>query len=214
MSAIALPLPFAAVSPRWFRSPAERENCGLAREKASTERELVRRSRRGDEEAFRALVDRHRDHAYGLALRITRSREEAEDAAQEAFVRAWLALPRFRGDSSFGTWLHAIVARRALDRAVARRSREARESDIGDTSAGAEVPAGEQRDVLLSRRLDRLIARLTPPQRAVVALFYREEQAVGEIAEALGMPPNTVKTHLARARAALREAWLQNAEAP
>lgn len=186
----------------------------LPNEAAEGERVLVQRARRGDEEAFRALVDRHSDQAYGLALRITRSREDAEDAAQEAFVRAWLALPRFRGESSFGTWLHRIVARRALDRAMARRSREGCEMGVEEAEALPARIDGEGHDVLLARRLDRLIARLTAPQRAVVALFYRDDRQVEDIAAALEMPKNTVKTHLARARSALREAWLHEEVAP
>lgn len=171
------------------------------------ESQLLERARAGQEDAFRVLVERHRDRAYGLALRITRSPADAEDAAQEAFVRAWLALPRFRGDASFGTWLHRIVARRALDRSMATRRREARETGL---EAAERVPdvAGHERDTLLARRLERLMERLSAPQRAVVALFYQEDQSVEHIASALELPENTVKTHLSRARAALREAWL------
>jgi RNA polymerase sigma-70 factor (ECF subfamily) len=176
---------------------------------AIDERALVARARGGDEEAFRMLVDLHRDRAYGLALRITRSREDAEDAAQEGFVRAWLALPRFRGESSFGTWLHRIVARRALDRSVARRAREGRETALEDAGELASPASATPRDALLARRLERLVDRLSGPQRAVVTLFYTEDRPVEEIAAALGMPENTVKTHLSRARAALREAWLR-----
>src|SRR5438132_4141901 len=90
----------------------------------------VERAQAGDQEAFRMLVERHRDRAYGLALRIVRSPADAEDVAQEAFSRAWRALPRFRGESAFGTWLHRIVARRALDRAVALRGRLQRETSL------------------------------------------------------------------------------------
>jgi len=155
------------------------------------------------------LVDLHRDHAYGLAFQITRSREDAEDAAQEAFVRAWRALPSFRGEASFGTWLHRIVARRALDHATVRRTREARETDV-ETARELSVPGtGEGRDYVLVRRIERLMEGLSAGQRAVVTLFYKEDRAVLEIADILAMPENTVKTHLRRARAALREAWLR-----
>lgn len=167
----------------------------------------MERARRGDEDAFRMLVDRHRDRAYGLALRITRTPADAEEAAQEAFVRAWLALPGFRGEAAFGTWLHRIVARRALDHALARRKRESRETDVDAAEAVAAVHDG--RDPMLERRLARLTAQLSAAQHAVVALFYREGQPVAEIAELLGMPENTVKTHLRRAREALRRAWLR-----
>ena len=174
------------------------------------ETELLERARKRDHEAFRMLVDRHRDHAFGLALRITRSREDAEDAAQEAFVRAWLALPGFRGESSFGTWLHRIVARKAMDHASTRRQRAAREVEIEGVIGDCGAPAGAGRDVVLERRIERLMACLSVRQRAVVALFYREDRSVLEIAAMLGMPENTVKTHLRRARAALRDAWLRD----
>ena len=186
-----------------------RSNQGMQEPSASDESEgkLVERARRGDQEAFRMLVDRHRDHAYGLALQITRQREEAEDAAQEAFVRAWRALPGFRGEASFGTWLHRIVARRALDHATAWSARAARETEIEAADESLLPVTSEARDVVLARRLERLMGCLSAQQCAVVALFYREDRPVQEIAVVLAMPENTVKTHLRRARAALREAW-------
>jgi RNA polymerase sigma-70 factor (ECF subfamily) len=191
-------------------SDEERGGRPLAQDEAArTDAGLVERARRGDQEAFRMLVDRHRDHAYGLALQITRQREEAEDAAQEAFVRAWRALPGFRGEASFGTWLHRIVARRALDHAMVSRARAAHETAI---EAADELPrqmASDGQDFVLARRLDRLMGCLSASQRAVVALFYREDRPVQEIAGVLAMPENTVKTHLRRARAALREAWIR-----
>lgn len=168
---------------------------------------LIERARQRDQEAFRILVDQHRDHAYGLALRITRSREDAEDASQEAFVRAWLALPAFRGEASFGTWLHRIVARQAFDRAAARRTRAARETDVDAAEELSVPPTSEARDLVLARRIERLMEGLSVGQRAVVALFYQEGRSVLEIASTLAMPEGTVKTHLHRARAALREAW-------
>jgi RNA polymerase sigma-70 factor (ECF subfamily) len=179
---------------------------------AANERALVERARRRDEEAFRMLVDLHRDHAYGLALRITRSATDAEDVAQEAFVRAWRALPGFRGDSAFGTWLHRIVARRALDRAETLRTRGRREADLD--AAGEPTAPGPGRDPLAARRLERLIGELSAPQRAVVTLFYGQDHAVEDIAATLGMNENTVKTHLSRSRAVLRAGWLRDSGEP
>jgi len=176
----------------------------------AAERVLVERARARDEEAFRVLVDLHRDRAYGLALRITRSREEAADAAQEAFVRAWLALPRFRGDSAFGTWLHRIVARRSLDRALLAESRRRREVVLDDADRlPAPVVAGTAGPEGLARRLENLMERLSPAQRAVVTLHYWDDCPVAAIASALELSDNTVKTHLRRARVALREAWIR-----
>lgn len=171
------------------------------------EQDVILRARAGDEDAFRMLMTRHRDHAFAIALRITRSPQDAEDVVQQAFVRAWHALGQFRAESSFGTWLHRIVARRALDRASKMKVQREREDDLDSVTFA--FTANGQRDVLLIRRLEKLMRRLTAPQRAVVTLFYWEETSVEDIARALGMPQNTVKTHLSRARTALREAWLQ-----
>jgi RNA polymerase sigma-70 factor (ECF subfamily) len=190
---------------------ARRARAVAADERAlAEERLLVDRARGRDEGAFRMLVDLHRDRAYGLALRITRSASDAEDVAQEAFVRAWAALPGFRGDSRFGTWLHSIVARRALDRAETLRTRRNREANLDALpEPSAPAPAAAARDPLLARRLDRLMHELSGPQRAVVALFYGQDHSVEDIAATLAMNENTVKTHLARARTLLREAWLR-----
>jgi RNA polymerase sigma-70 factor (ECF subfamily) len=174
---------------------------------SDAEHEIIRRACAGDEDAFRMLMDRHRARAFGIALRITRSREDAEDVVQQAFVRAWHALAQFRAQSAFGTWLHRIVARRALDRVSQIKVRREREDDVDLAALPLLIPA-EGRDVFLIRRLEQLMQRLTAPQRAVVTLFYWEDTPIDEIASILGIPENTVKTHLSRARAALRAAWL------
>lgn len=175
-------------------------------EGALAERDLVARARSRDEEAFRVLVERHQDHAYGLALRIVRSPRDAEEVAQDAFVRAWKALPGFRGDARFSTWLHRIVARCALDRAASLGRRREHEAEM---SEGMErLAEGESDDPVRRLQVESLLGELSAPQRTVVSLFYARDRSVREIARALDMPPGTVKTHLHRARAALRRAWL------
>lgn len=188
-------------------APAAGGESGRAAERAE-DRELVRSAQDGDEAAFRCLVERHGDRAYALALRIVRSASDAEEVAQDAFVRAWRALPRFRGDSAFSSWLYRIVARRAFDRAAVLKGRRAREADIEtaeDLPAAAAGPSPEGRE--RSRRLERLLTQLSVVPRTVVTLYYLEDRSVDEVARTLGMPENTVKTHLSRARAALRTAW-------
>ena len=168
---------------------------------------LVAQAQAGDPSAFRVLVERHQDHAYGLALRMLRRPEDARDVAQESFVRAWLSIGSFRGDAAFGTWLHRIVMRRALDRSDMLRRRGKRETGLdeaGELAAAGEEPAARER----ARRLETHLSRLTDAQRAVVTLFYWEGCSVEEVAHTLGMPAGTVKTHLSRARATLRESWL------
>jgi RNA polymerase sigma-70 factor (ECF subfamily) len=187
--------------------PAVGTQSGRAAERAE-DQELVRRAKGGDEAAFRRLVERHGARAHALALRILRSASDAEEVAQDAFVRAWRALPGFRGESAFSSWLYRIVARRAFDRAAVLKGRRAREADIEmveDLPAASTGPDPEARE--RSRRLERLLAALPEVPRTVVTLYYLEDRSVDEVARTLHMPENTVKTHLSRARAALRVAW-------
>jgi len=195
-------------NPTMARSP--RVPPDLAR--MAEERRLIARAQAGDREAFRTLVEAHRARAYTLALRILRSTEDAEEVAQDSFVRVWTALPGFRGESSFATWLYRIVARRAFDRAQVMRHRRSREHHPADLPEHA-APARGDDDTLRAALLQRLIAELSPAQRAVVTMFYYEGRAVEQVAAVLGMPENTVKTHLLRARAALRSAWPEAPEA-
>jgi RNA polymerase sigma-70 factor (ECF subfamily) len=175
------------------------------------ERRLIARAQAGDRAAFRTLVEAHRARAYALALRILRSTEDAEEVAQDSFVRVWSALPAFRGESSFATWLHRIVARRAFDRSQVMKHRRAREQQQ-ETLPEPAAPERADEDALRAALLQRLVAELSPAQRAVVTLYYFEGRSVEQVAAVLAMPENTVKTHLLRARAALRAAWPAGAE--
>jgi RNA polymerase sigma-70 factor (ECF subfamily) len=154
------------------------------------------------------LVERHGDRAYALALRILRSTSDAEEVAQDALVRAWRSLPRFRGDSAFSSWLYRIVVRRAFDRAAVlkvRRNREAGIEGIDHLPAAAAGPDPETRERAV--KLERLVAKLSEVPRTVVTLYYYQDRSVAEVARILKMPENTVKTHLSRARATLRTGW-------
>jgi RNA polymerase sigma-70 factor (ECF subfamily) len=175
------------------------------------ERGWIERARAGDTQAFRCLAERYGDRAYGLAFRMLGSAPEAEEVAQDALVRAWRAMPRFRGDSSFSTWLHRIVVRRALDRSAtlkARRAREAPFEEAGPEERVAPAPGDTTGQEQLSLRLGRLLGSLSDVQRAVVVLYYYEDRSVDEVASVLGIPEGTVKTHLHRARGLLRAGWM------
>jgi RNA polymerase sigma-70 factor, ECF subfamily len=177
---------------------------------APEDRELVRRAQAGDGAAFRRLVDRHADRAYALALRIVRSASDAEEVAQDAFVRAWRGLPRFRGDSAFSSWLYRIVARRAFDRVAVLKGRRGREEPVESME---QLPVGsappDDDAAARARQLARMVESLGEVQRLVVTLYYFQDRSVEEVAKTLHMPENTVKTHLSRARAALRTAWTE-----
>ncbi|HZI89373.1 MAG TPA: RNA polymerase sigma factor, partial [Candidatus Polarisedimenticolia bacterium] len=132
----------------------------------------------------------------------------AEEAAQDAFLRAWRALPRFRGECAFSTWLHRIVVRRSLDRQEVLRSRRAREAPLDDADPGSLAsPATEPEGSPATLKIERLLGSLSDVQRAVVLLYYYEDRSVEEVSRALDMATGTVKTHLHRARAALRASW-------
>jgi RNA polymerase sigma-70 factor (ECF subfamily) len=175
------------------------------------DQELVAQCRGGDQRAFQALVERHHAAAYRVALRIVRSDRDAEEVAQDAFVAAWAGIRDFRGEAAFTTWLYRIVARRALDRAASLRSRRTRETPFADADPNRvkDGATGAAEAFPAARRVEWLLASLTEAQRAVIALFYYEDQSVKEIARILSLPEGTVKTHLARARAALRDGWLR-----
>lgn len=174
------------------------------------ERALVARARTGDAAAFRELVERHQNRAFALARRLLRDETEAEEVAQDAFLRAWTALPGFRAEASFGTWLHRIVYRRALDRIDALRARRRHESAAPswpEEGAGSSPATFDGEE-----RVRRLVDALPAAQRAAVTLFYFEDRSVQDAAKVLGMHENTLKTHLHRARAALRAAWAREEE--
>jgi RNA polymerase sigma-70 factor (ECF subfamily) len=176
------------------------------------EQRLLARCREGDTRAFQALVERYQDRAYGLALRVLHSEPDAEEVAQDSFVRAWKALADFRGDAAFGTWLYRIVWRRALDRAAVLRARQVREAPLesaADEGVDAGVGSGGRADVASWKRLTE---GLSAPQQAVVTLFYDQDLSVKDVARALDMPEGTVKTHLSRARAALRARYRPSRE--
>ena len=206
-------LPSARSNPSVNTAP---DAAGPAKTDPSEERAWVERARGGDTEAFRKLVERHRDRAYGLAFRMLGSAAEAEETAQDAFLRAWRALPHFRGESAFSTWLHRIVVRRALDRQAVLKSRRAREAPLEEAGPGqlaAPPTTGEAAlEPGLRRKLERLLDSLSEMQRTVVLLYYYEDRSVDEVARTLGIPEGSVKTHLHRARALLRDQWLEDEE--
>jgi RNA polymerase sigma-70 factor (ECF subfamily) len=173
---------------------------------------LVRRAQAGDTEAFAALVAEHQQFVYNLALRTVGDAHEAEDVAQDAFVRAWLALPNFRGQAKFRTWLYRIVTNLCYNRLPHLRrhlldlgtDEAAHVPDRTDTDPGAGLEADER-----SAFLHRQIEALPEGYRLLVMLRYQQEMSYEEIASVVSAPLGTVKTGLFRAKARLREALRQ-----
>lgn len=167
------------------------------------EAELLAAARQGNDEAFAQLVRPCIDPAYRLALRILNDAAEAEDAVQDALYNAWRSLPRFRGEAKFSTWLYRIVWRQCVDR-TRRKQPPALEEDIVQSDQrhdpAIHFEATETRD-----EVEQALRRLSVPYRTVLTLFYIEDLSIKDIADIVGMPVATVKTHLHRARKELRK---------
>jgi RNA polymerase sigma-70 factor (ECF subfamily) len=172
---------------------------------------LVARARDGDESAYGELVRRHLGRAHALAFRILREREDARDVTQDAFVRAWRALPRFEGRSEFGTWLLRIVTNLALNRIRRDRLRAARPledvPEVQDPSAAIEQTGGA-----LGRRIAAAINALPPVQRSVFILRFQEQLSVKETAERVGCSEGAVKASCFHAIRKLRAALAELAD--
>jgi RNA polymerase sigma-70 factor, ECF subfamily len=162
--------------------------------------ELVRCSTRGDLSAFEQLVDRHRPVVVRVAARIVGS-EDAEDVSQDAFLRAFHRLDRFRGDAPFRSWLLRITHNAALDH-LARRRPEPVDPLQFDASEPSDSRPPAERLELRERieRLERKLHGLSPPHRAVLVLRDAEGMSYEEIADITDSPLGTVKGRLHRAR--------------
>lgn len=160
----------------------------------------LEQAKTGEAAAFRWLLDRYRARVVRLAAHVCRRESEAEDIAQEAFLRAFRSLPSFRGDSTrFAPWLFRIVVRLCLDR-LRRSSWQAEvPSEI--------VPAVPAEDIETRLLVSQLLDQLTPPMRAALVLREMEGLEYEEIAETLGIPVGTVRSRLHAARAQFRRLW-------
>ena len=170
---------------------------------ADDDHALVRASAAGDMAAFEALYRRHLGRVHGVILRLVgHQHSRAEDLTQEAFVRAWQALPGFRFESAVSTWLHRLAVNTALMELRARRSRPVADDDE-DALESLSMPDTAGRAVL-GRDLERAVATLPPRARAVLVLHDVEGWKHEEIAEELGMAVGSSKAQLHRARGLLR----------
>ncbi|HBE06173.1 MAG TPA: RNA polymerase subunit sigma-24 [Firmicutes bacterium] len=165
-----------------------------------TETELIKRASEGNPEAFEVLVQRYQKYVYNLALSVIGNRDEAFDAAQETFIRAWRSLKDFRGDARFSTWIYRIAYRVSLT--VVARKRPLPIDDLPepiceDASANPEEAAeNDYRQALLRRA----IMNLAPAYRTALILYHLEDLSYEEIASITGVPIGTVRTHLHRGR--------------
>lgn len=161
---------------------------------------LLRLARAGNADAFGALVRMHQASVFSIGYRMLNRRDAAEDLAQDVFLQLYRKLDSIESLDHLGFWLRRVAANMAIDwlRRVPNHATQPLES-------APELPAeGADDDILLGRELTRLLGELAPSARAVMVLRYQEDRDVAEIADALDMPVNTVKSHIKRSLTALR----------
>ena len=162
--------------------------------------ELVKLARTGDGGAIRTLYQRHARRVFAVVRRMAGDDALAEDWSQEAWVRVIRALPTFRGESQFSTWVHRIAVNSALHGRRSRERKAGRETAMDDTHAAR--PTGG--DALLKLKLERAMERLPDGMRRVLVLHDVEGYTHEEIGEMLGVNPGTCKSQLFKARAKMR----------
>ncbi|HEY1551631.1 MAG TPA: sigma-70 family RNA polymerase sigma factor [Kofleriaceae bacterium] len=172
--------------------------------------ELVERSRRHDADAFGALVERHRQLVFAVALAACGDAALAEDVAQEAFVAAWRDLDRLRDTARVGTWIAGIARNLAANAVRTRARRDSLAPDATEASAPSPEDAARSRED--RELLARALAEIPDAHRESLVLFYLEGESIAEIAAALGVREDVVKQRLSRGRRALKQSVIERVE--
>lgn len=171
--------------------------------------DLIRETLANNQSAYAELIKRHQRFVFTLALRFTKTREDAEEVAQDCFVKAYRSLDSFQQTSKFSTWLYSIVYTTAMS--FLRKKRVATESiDDEDTHLQIEARPSDYTVVNVDQKirnkyLQQAISMLLPDDAAIITLFYQGEQSLEEIAAEMNMAANTVKVKLHRARHRLKD---------
>jgi RNA polymerase sigma-70 factor, ECF subfamily len=169
----------------------------------------VGRVKAGEDDAYRALVDRYSRGVFRLAYRMTGNEQDAEDVVQETFLRAFRHLNRWESRSSFGTWVHRIAANYSLDLPrIRRRHAEVSQSEAlaGSLAAAGPGPARLLYSSIVQRQVSDTLDTLTRQERAAFVLRHFEDQSIDEIGRTLGLSANSAKQSIFRAVQKLRRA--------
>ena len=186
------------------------ENAAVTEQAENDDLDLVDKARNGDVPAFESLYRTNIDRVYGLCLRMTGNASEAEDCAQDAFIQAWRQLPKFRGDSAFGTWIHRVAVNAVLGRMRKSRREMDRIEAITDISPVPET-IGDSADL---EDLEYAMGKLPDGARHVFVLHAVYGYSHEETGEMLGIATGTSKAQLHRARRLLaRELTTQSGAA-
>lgn len=173
------------------------------------DQQLVEAVLKGNQSAFRQLVERYKDYVFTVCFRVLQQREEAEEASQDVFIKVYRTLGSFEQKSKFSTWLYTVAYRTALDKV---RTRKKGNISIDQEDNYLQIPDQENRGAeqlinteLLKTQLIKAIRQLKPQDAAVVTLFYLKEKSIKEIVEITGLTTTNVKTKLHRTRESLRK---------
>jgi RNA polymerase sigma factor (sigma-70 family) len=175
----------------------------------NSDTELINKVLGGDKAAYADLMKRHQRFVFTLALRFAKNREDAEEIAQDCFIKAYRSLNTFRNTAKFSTWLYRIVYTTAMT--FLRKKRldiQSIDTELGLLNVENHISDLKSDDVEHKSKMvyvNRAIDQLSPDDAAVITLFYQGEQSLDEIGQALGMETNTVKVKLHRARHRLKE---------
>jgi len=174
-----------------------------------SDNEIISKVLAGDHQAFEGLVNRYQNYVFTLTLRIIKSREDAEEIAQDVFIKAYKYLADFRGTAKFSTWLYTIVNNTCIS-FLRKKKHEIHSLDndkvfeaVESRDSGMQANQVEQKSKI--KMVNEAISMLGHDDAAVITLFYQAEQTLDEIARVLGLEVNTVKVRLHRARTRLKE---------
>lgn len=171
--------------------------------------ELIERTLAGDQAAYADLVKRHQRFVFTLALRFTKTREDAEEVAQDCFIKAYRSLGNFQRNAKFTTWLYSIVYTTSMTflrkKRVDTDSIDDENTYIQLENQGGGYDANDVENKSRSYYLNQAITQLLPDDATIITLFYKGEQSLEEIGETMGIDPNTVKVKLFRARQRLKD---------
>lgn len=188
-----------------------RQARGICMGQELTDRECVLLSQQGDHAAYSVLVRRYQDRIYRFILRMVGSRDEALELAQDVLIKAFQALPGWRPEAEFRTWLFRIASNTATDALRRRKVVEFvaldEDYDVPGEGAGPEAQLAAKQQL---RELDAALNRLPPDHREILLLREVEDMSYSEIGAALGITEGTVKSRLARAREALIDHYRRN----
>ncbi|MFI3255650.1 MAG: sigma-70 family RNA polymerase sigma factor [Eubacteriales bacterium] len=186
------------------------------------EKNLVKQAQQGDESAFAQLIEENQKKVYRLAYRMTGNHEDALDISQEAFFKAWRALPNFKGESSFSTWIYRLTSNSAIDllRKQQRQAHDSLTSPFQEDEEGTElqIPAEDisPEDALIHKEMGEMIAEglevLSPTHKEVLLMREMDGLSYQEISTTLGLDLGTVKSRIARGRKNLRDFLCQKDE--